>query len=83
MYVSVGSSCNSCVEKEEVRATVLEMSPDGSSQRIFAKGLRNAVGLKWLGNALWATNQGSDHLGLQKPDETFYRLQPPAVRRWY
>ena len=23
---------------------------------------------------LWATNQGSDHLGLQRPDETFYAL---------
>jgi glucose/arabinose dehydrogenase len=78
MYVSVGSSCNSCVEKEEVRATVLEMNPDGTGQRVFARGLRNAVGLKWLDGALWATNQGSDHLGLQKPDETFYRIWPPA-----
>ena len=46
---------------------------------MFAKGLRNAVGLKWIGDALYLTNQGSDHLGLQKPDETFYRLQPPAI----
>lgn len=75
MYVSVGSSCNSCVEKEEVRATVLEMDPDGKDQRIFAKGLRNAVSVKWVADHLFATNQGSDHLGLQKPDETFYSLQ--------
>lgn len=38
LYVSVGSSCNSCKEKERVRAAVLEMNPDGSSQRIFASG---------------------------------------------
>lgn len=44
IYVSVGSSCNACVEKEKVRATVLEMNPDGSEQKIFAQGLRNAVG---------------------------------------
>jgi len=59
------------------------MDPDGSSQHIIAKGLRNAVGLKWIGNVLFATNQGSDHLGLQKPDETFYSLvtdrNPPAT----
>ena len=79
MYVSVGSSCNSCVEKEEIRATVLEMNPDGKGQRTLAKGLRNAVGIKWLNGALWATNQGSDHLGLRRPDETFYRLWPPAT----
>ncbi|HEY2865884.1 MAG TPA: hypothetical protein VGJ02_02215 [Pyrinomonadaceae bacterium] len=85
MYVSVGSSCNSCVEKEAVRASVIEMNPDGSDQREIAKGLRNAVGLKWIGDSLYATNQGSDHLGTEKPDETFYRLlsvanaSPPAT----
>ena len=82
MYVSVGSSCNSCVEKEEVRATVLEMNPDGSGQRIFAKGLRNAVGLRAVGNFVFATNQGSDHLGLQRPDETFYALKDGADYGW-
>jgi glucose/arabinose dehydrogenase len=74
MYVSVGSSCNSCVEKEAIRASVIEMNPDGSDQREIARGLRNAVGLKWIGDSLYATNQGSDHLGTEKPDETFYRL---------
>ena len=76
LYISVGSSCNSCIEKESVRASVIEMNPDGSDQRQLAKGLRNAVGLKWIGDALYATNQGSDHLGTEKPDETFYRLVP-------
>ncbi len=82
VYVSVGSSCNACEEKEEVRATVLEMNPDGSNQRIFAKGLRNAVSLKWIGKFLFATNQGSDHLGLDKPDETFYALHDGADYGW-
>jgi glucose/arabinose dehydrogenase len=82
LYVSVGSSCNSCVEKENVRATVLEMNADGTDLKIFAKGLRNAVGLKWIGKFLWTTNQGSDHLGLNKPDETFYALKDGADYGW-
>lgn len=82
LYVSVGSSCNACDEKEEIRAAVLEMNPDGSDLRFFAKGLRNAVGLKWIGNFLWASNQGSDHLGLNKPDETFYALKDGADYGW-
>ena len=45
IYVSVGSSCNACEEKEEVRASILEMDPDGKNLRHFARGLRNAVGL--------------------------------------
>jgi glucose/arabinose dehydrogenase len=81
LYVSVGSSCNSCVEKESVRASVIEMNPDGSDQHQIAKGLRNAVGLKWIIDALYATNQGSDHLGTEKPDETFYKLAERAETR--
>ncbi len=82
LYVSVGSSCNSCREKERVRASILEMDPNGANQREFAKGLRNAVGLKWIDGALWATNQGSDHLGTQRPDETFYLLRDGADYGW-
>ncbi len=82
LYVSVGSSCNACEEKEAVRASVLEMNADGSQQRTFAKGLRNAVDLKWIGKFLFATNQGADHLGLNKPDETFYALKDGADYGW-
>ena len=74
LYLSVGSSCNACEEKEAVRASIIEMNPDGTEQRQIAKGLRNAVGLKWFGNVLFATNQGSDHLGVTRPDETFYSI---------
>ena len=38
LYVSVGSSCNACIEKEPVRASVLEMNPDGSESREYARG---------------------------------------------
>lgn len=82
LYVSVGSSCNSCVEKERIRASVVEMDPDGGRQREFVRGLRNAVGLKWFGNVLFATNQGSDHLGVSRPDETFYALRDGTDYGW-
>lgn len=82
LYVSVGSSCNACVEKEEIRASIISMNPDGSDQKEFAKGLRNAVGLRAIGKFVFATNQGSDHLGLQKPDETFYALKEGADYGW-
>ncbi|MBC8029249.1 MAG: PQQ-dependent sugar dehydrogenase [Pyrinomonadaceae bacterium] len=82
IYVSVGSSCNACEEKEEVRASILEMDADGKNQKRFAHGLRNAVGLRWIGNRgsdlqggnLFATNMGSDHLGDHKPADTMYKV---------
>ena len=82
IYVAVGSSCNACEEKEEVRASVLEMDPDGKHQRHFARGLRNAVGLRWINDGLFATNMGSDHLGDNKPADTMFALKDGTHYGW-
>lgn len=65
MYVSVGSSCNVCIEKDARRAAVIEFNPDGTGQKIFAKGLRNAVGmaLNPKTDTVWVTVNGRDWLG--------------------
>src|ERR1041385_1537576 len=38
IYVAVGSSCNACEEKEEVRASILQMNPDGTNKKHIARG---------------------------------------------
>lgn len=72
MYVSVGSSCNVCEEADPRRAAILQFNADGSGGRIFARGIRNAVGLTWhaASGRLWATNNGRDWLGDDLPPET-------------
>jgi len=82
VYVSVGSSCNACEETEEVRASILEMDPDGSNRRYFARGLRNAVGLRWVNGQLFATNMGADHLGDNRPADTLYTIKDGANYGW-
>ncbi len=82
LYISVGSSCNACEEKEEVRATVMEMDPDGKNQKYFSRGLRNAVGLRWIKDRLLATNMGSDHLGDHKPADTMYVVKDGTNFGW-
>ena len=82
VYASVGSSCNACVEKEAVRASILKMNLDGSSQRSFACGLRNAVGLKFVGKTLYATNMGADHLGDNLPNDQLYAVQDGKNYGW-
>lgn len=64
MYVSVGSSCNLCVEQSTDRAAVLRFNEDGSGKRVFSSGLRNAVGLAVnpTTNALWVTQNERDNL---------------------
>ncbi len=78
VYVAVGSSCNACREKEEIRATLSVMDPDGKHAQIVARGLRNAVGLTVVpgmdGGALFATNMGADHLGDVAPEDTFFEM---------
>ena len=64
MYVSVGSSCNLCIEQSTDRAAVLRFAEDGSGERVFASGLRNAVGLavEPQTGALWAAQNERDYL---------------------
>lgn len=82
LYVSVGSSCDACVEKEEIRASIAEMDPDGRNQRIYARGLRNAVGIHWIGNELWATNMGRDNRGPDQPEEQLMKIEKDAFYGW-
>lgn len=82
LYVSVGSSCNACIETEDVRATIQEMDPDGSNRRTYAKGLRNSVGIKWIGNQLWATSMGRDLLGADKPEDLFQSVEEGKFYGW-
>lgn len=84
IFVSAGSSCNYCQEREAMRASVVSMDPDGKHSVIVAQGLRNAVDLRAIADldngALFATNMGDDHLGDQLPEDTFFELdKAPAV----
>ena len=59
-YLSVGSHCDVCREQDPERASVLVFNTDGTGRRVFASGLRNAVGLDLnpITDELWATNNG-------------------------
>jgi hypothetical protein len=65
LYVSVGSSCNVCIEEDERRAALLRFRLDGSGGEVYARGLRNAVGFDWRleTGELFATDNGRDLLG--------------------
>ena len=70
LYLTVGSSCNVCIEKHPYRAAMLRMAPDGSDARLFATGLRNSVGFDWQPSTgrLYATDNGRDLLGDDTPN---------------
>jgi glucose/arabinose dehydrogenase len=82
MYVSVGSSCNICDETDSLRAAVSQFNPDGSHGKVFARGLRNSVGLAFnpTTHELWANNNDRDNLGDDLPPEHLNILKDG---KWY
>jgi len=84
LYVSIGSSCNACVEEDERRASLWRCDPDGARFEVFAKGLRNAVGLAFQPgtNQLFASCNGRDFLGDDLPPECLYEVQQGRHYGW-
>lgn len=71
LYLSMGSSCNVCYESNEMRAAISKSDLDGSNLTVFAKGLRNSVGLAFhpVTGELYATENGRDWLGDDLPPD--------------
>jgi glucose/arabinose dehydrogenase len=84
LYVSAGSSCNVCQESDEKRAAISRYSADGKFEKVYARGLRNAVGIIFspLTNELWATNNGRDSIGDDVPPESIYNVKEDADYGW-
>ena len=71
MFISIGSSCNVCFEKDPYLASVIVSDKDGQNLKFFAKGLRNAVfmTINPQTGELWATDMGRDNLGDEIPPD--------------
>jgi glucose/arabinose dehydrogenase len=84
LFVSVGSSGNIDVEKDQRRAAVLVADPDGKNSRIFASGLRNAVGLgiEPLTGAVWVAVNERDELGDNLPPDYFTSIKDGGFYGW-
>ncbi len=83
LYVSVGSSCNVCIEDRR-RAALLRYNLDGSGGDIYASGLRNAVDFAWQPGTgdLYATDNGRDLLGDDFPPDELNRIVQGGFYGW-
>ncbi|WP_262690854.1 PQQ-dependent sugar dehydrogenase [Kordiimonas aestuarii] len=84
LYVTVGSSCNVCIEEHPYRAAMLRMNADGSDAAIYATGLRNTVGFDWRPGtgALYGTDNGRDLLGDDTPNCELNLIENGADYGW-
>jgi glucose/arabinose dehydrogenase len=85
MFVSVGSHSNvSDDELEKNRADVLQYNPDGTGFRIYASGIRNAVGLaiEPTTGELWGSVNERDGLGDDLPPDYITRIRENGFYGW-
>ncbi len=84
IFLSVGAPCNACREKATERAAILRFDLDGTGRRIYASGLRNAVGLS-MDNAthtLWASVSERNSQGADVPPDFATRIVDQGYYGW-
>ncbi len=88
LYVTVGSATNVDDEhidrRDERRAAILEVNPDGHGSRVFASGLRNPNGLGWepSSGALWTAVNERDELGDELVPDYITSVRDGAFYGW-
>lgn len=85
LYLSVGSKSNNDDDAAEARrARIFEYTPDGKNEKVYAYGIRNAVGLAVHPETgeLWASVNERDELGDDLVPDYITRVQPGAFYGW-
>ena len=88
MFVSVGSRSNDAErlysQIERHRADILEFNPDGSDLRVYAWGIRNAVGIAIhpTTGELWASVNERDRLGDNLVPDYITHVQEDGFYGW-
>jgi len=84
LYITVGSDCNDCNESNPEHATILAATPDGSQRKIYARGLRNTIGIDWHPRTgeLWGADNGTDWRGDEVPEEELNKIVEGGHYGW-
>ena len=84
LYVSVGSSCDACLEDSWKYAAILESDPEGTFTAELAGGLRNSVFFTFhpTTGEIWATDMGRDDLGDNLPPDEVNLIKIDAKYGW-
>src|SRR5580658_2251830 len=84
VFVSVGSGSNINTGEDPIRAAVTICDLDGKNARLFATGLRNAVGLaiEPVSGAVWVSVNERDELGDNLPPDYFTSVKDGGFYGW-
>src|SRR5437762_383847 len=85
MYVSIGSRSNDSDNAAEAdRARIFEFNPDGTDRKVYAWGIRNAVGIAFRpgSNDLWMSTNERDEIGEDLPPDYISSVRPGGFYGW-
>ncbi|OYW97169.1 MAG: hypothetical protein B7Z15_23590 [Rhizobiales bacterium 32-66-8] len=87
LYVAVGSESNIAengMAAEEGRALIFELDLTTEKHRVFASGLRNAVGMAWepTNGSLWTVVNERDGLGDETPPDYLTSVKDGGFYGW-
>ncbi len=85
MYVSIGSASNVSDDAEEAdRARIFEFNPDGTGRKVYAWGVRNAVGIAIRpgSSELWMSTNERDGLGDDLVPDYISHVTPGGFYGW-
>ena len=85
MYVSIGSRSNVSDNGAEAdRARIFEFNPDGTDRKVYAWGIRNAVGIAFRpgSNEVWMSTNERDEIGEDLPPDYISSVRPGGFYGW-
>lgn len=84
LYVSVGSTCNTCEERNHINSTMQRYNLDGSGRETFATGLRNTIGFNFKPEThdLYGWDDGVDWMGDKEQREELNKIEQGKEYGW-
>ena len=84
LYYQIGAPCNVC-DRGDPFASIWRVKPDGTGNEVYARGVRNSVGMAWHPdtNELWFTENGRDLLGDEQPNDELNRTPRSGLHFGY
>ena len=82
-YVTIGASCNSCIQEHPWRAAMIRFQPGGEPE-VFATGIRNTVGFDWRPGTdeLYGVDNGTNGMGAEFPPEEVNLIVKDGFYGW-
>ncbi|HEY3272488.1 MAG TPA: PQQ-dependent sugar dehydrogenase [Methanocella sp.] len=85
LYIPIGAPEDNVEESDPLYASILRLSPNGSGLEVYARGIRNTLGMDWdpLTGELWFTENGQNSVNDSVPTDEINRAPQAGLHFGY